>query len=90
MSRTVLSRVSFCIFHCKKMRKEKYMFVKVKEAARELHVSERFLRKLIAENRVTFYKLSERTTRFDLNELKSYMRHIAKNERLFRKRASDE
>lgn len=63
------------------------MFVKLKEAAKELKVSERFLRQLVAQNRVTFYKLSERTTRFDLNELRDYMKHNAENEHLFRKRA---
>lgn len=62
------------------------MLVSVKEAAEALKVSERFLRQLVNENRVPFYKLSERTTRFDLNELRDYMKHIAKNEHLFRER----
>lgn len=60
--------------------------VNVKEAARALSVSASFLRQLVRENRVTFYKLSARTTRFDLNELRDYMKHIAENEHLFRKR----
>lgn len=62
------------------------MFVSVKEAAEALKVSQRFLRQLVKENRVTFYKLSERTTRFDLNELREYMRHIGDNERQIRQR----
>lgn len=66
------------------------MFVSIKEAAKTLSVSERFLRQLVKDNRVTFYKLSERTTRFDLDELRDYMRHVAENEHLFRKSASDE
>ena len=49
----------------------------VKEAAKALSVSERFLRQLVRENRITFYKLSARTTRFDLNELRDCMKLIA-------------
>ena len=59
--------------------------VNVKEAAKALSVSEAFLRKLAREHRVTFYKLSARTTRFDLNELYDYMKHIAENEHFFKK-----
>ncbi|MBI3001979.1 MAG: excisionase family DNA-binding protein [Deltaproteobacteria bacterium] len=62
------------------------MFVKVKSAAKELSVSERFLRQLIAESRIPFYRLSKRTLRVDLNELRDYMKHIAENEHLFRER----
>jgi len=54
--------------------------VNVKEAANALSVSERFLRQLVKQNRVTFYQLSARTTRFDLDELRDYMRHIAESE----------
>ena len=53
------------------------MFVGVKEAAQQLNVSQAFLRKLVRENRVTFYKLSERTTRFDLAEVREYMKLVA-------------
>jgi excisionase family DNA binding protein len=53
------------------------MLISVKEAARVLSVGERFLRQLVKQNRVPFYKLSQRTTRFDLNELRDYMRLIA-------------
>ena len=40
-------------------------------------MSERFLRQLIAKNRIPFYRLSPRTLRVDLNELRDYMRLIA-------------
>jgi len=49
----------------------------IKDAARELHMSQRFLRRLIGENRIPFYRLSERTIRVDLDELRDYMRLIA-------------
>lgn len=66
------------------------MFHRIKDAARELNISERFLRQLIAQQRIPFYKLSKRTLRVDLNEIRDYMKHIAENEHLFRKRVSDE
>jgi len=66
------------------------MFQKIKNAARELNISERFLRQLIAENRIPFYRLSKRTLRVDLNELRDYMKHIAENERVLKKRVSNE
>jgi excisionase family DNA binding protein len=53
------------------------MFTRIADAAKELSVSERFLRQLIAEGRIPFYKLSKRTLRVDLNELRDYMRLIA-------------
>ena len=53
------------------------MMIKLKQAAKELSVSERFLRILIAEGRIPFYRLSKRTFRVDLNELRDYMRLIA-------------
>jgi excisionase family DNA binding protein len=53
------------------------MFHTLKDAATQLHVSERFLRQLIAEKRIPFYRLSARTLRVDLNELRDYMRLIA-------------
>lgn len=52
-------------------------FTRIREAARELSVSERFLRQLIEEARIPFYRLSPRTLRVDLNELREYMRLIA-------------
>lgn len=66
------------------------MMIPISRAAEELSVSERFLRQLIAENRIPFYRLSARTLRVDLNELRDYMKHIAENEHLFRKSASNE
>jgi excisionase family DNA binding protein len=49
----------------------------IKDAARDLHISERFLRRLVGENRIPYYRLSERTIRVDLKELRDYMRLIA-------------
>lgn len=57
------------------------MFTRVADAAKQLSVSERFLRQLIAENRIPFYRLSERTLRVDLNELRDYMRLSAEDRR---------
>jgi excisionase family DNA binding protein len=50
------------------------MFTRIADAAKQLSVSERFLRQLIAESRIPFYRLSERTLRVDLSELREYMR----------------
>lgn len=55
------------------------MLTKLKHAAKELSVSERFLRQLIAEGRIPFYRLSKRTLRVDLDELRDYMKLIAEN-----------
>ena len=62
------------------------MFVGLKHAAAELSVSERFLRQLVAEGRIPFYRLSKRTLRVDLNELRDYMKLIAESEQERRKR----
>ena len=59
------------------------MFTRIADAAMQLSISERFLRQLIAEQRIPFYRLSKRTLRVDLDELRDYMKHIAENERLF-------
>ena len=53
------------------------MMTKLRHAATELSVSERFLRQLVAGNRIPFYRLSARTLRVDLNELRDYMRLVA-------------
>jgi excisionase family DNA binding protein len=53
------------------------MMIKLKHAATELNISERFLRQLIAENRIPFYRLSSRTLRVDVAELRDLMRLIA-------------
>ena len=50
------------------------MFTPIKEAAGELKVSERFLRQLIVEGRVPAYRLSPRTLRVDLQEVRNFMR----------------
>lgn len=53
------------------------MFTPIADAAKALSVSECFLRQLIAENRIPSYRLSARTLRVDLEELRDYMELIA-------------
>jgi excisionase family DNA binding protein len=53
------------------------MFTRIADAARTLSISERFLRQLISENRIPFYRLSPRTLRVDLDELRKHMRGLA-------------
>ncbi len=53
------------------------MFTKLSSAARELGVSEKFIRQLIAQKRIPFYRLSLRTLRVDLKELRDHMRLLA-------------
>jgi excisionase family DNA binding protein len=53
------------------------MYARIADAAKTLSISERFLRQLIAENRVPFYRLSPRTLRVDLDELRKHMRGLA-------------
>lgn len=55
------------------------MFHKLKDAATQLNVSERFLRQLIAQGRIPFYRLSPRTLRLDLNEVRGFMRLMAES-----------
>jgi excisionase family DNA binding protein len=50
--------------------------MRVGEAAELLDVSEGLLRRLIAEGKIPSYKLSEKTTRIDLDELRNFMRVI--------------
>ena len=45
-----------------------------KQVSRAIGVSEELLRKLAREKRIPFYKLSERTLRFDLDEVRKFMR----------------
>ena len=66
------------------------MLHSLKHAAKELSVSERFLRQLIAEGRIPFYRLSKRTLRVDLNELRDYMRLIAEGKPDAREGKEDE
>ena len=58
----------------------KLELITAKAAARELQVSQQLLRNLVREGRVPFYKLSERTLRFDLDELRDCMKRNAKRE----------
>jgi len=53
------------------------MFASISVAAKTLSVSERFLRQLIAAKKIPFYRLSPRTLRVDLNELRDFMRLLA-------------
>ena len=53
------------------------MFTRIADAAKALHVSERFLRQLITQNRIPFNRVSARTLRVDLEEQRDYMRLIA-------------
>ncbi len=59
------------------------MLTRIAVAAKELNVSERFLRQLIADNRIPFYRFSPRTLRVDLNELRDLMRLIAEGKPSF-------
>jgi excisionase family DNA binding protein len=58
----------------------KLELVDAKVAAKELRVSQQLLRNLVKEGRVPFYRLSERTLRFDLGELRDHMKHNAEKE----------
>jgi excisionase family DNA binding protein len=51
-----------------------------KEVSKALNVSEELLRKLAREKRIPFYRLSARTLRFDLDEVRDYMRLIAEGQ----------
>jgi excisionase family DNA binding protein len=66
------------------------MFTRIADAAKALGVSERFLRQLIAQNRIPFYRLSARTLRVDLNELRDYMRLIAEGRPKVTEKQGDE
>ncbi len=56
------------------------MFTKLSNAAKDLDVSERFLRQLIKQGRIPFYQLSPRTHRVDLSELRDYMKLLAEGQ----------
>jgi excisionase family DNA binding protein len=53
------------------------MLTPISRAAQELSVSQRFLRQLIAQDRIPFYRLSSRTLRVDLEELRQCMKRMA-------------
>ena len=50
------------------------MLVDAKEISKVFGVSQELLRKLAREKRIPFYRLSERTLRFDLDEVRRFMR----------------
>jgi excisionase family DNA binding protein len=54
--------------------------VTAKAAAKELRISEQLLRNLVRDGRVPFYRLSERTLRFDLEEIRDRMKKNAEKE----------
>jgi excisionase family DNA binding protein len=51
-------------------------FVRISEAAEILDVSEALLRKLIVQGKIPSYKLSQKTTRVDLDELREQIRGL--------------
>ena len=55
-------------------KKENKMLVDVKTASGAIRVSPTFLRQLAREKKIPFYRLSERTLRFDLDEVRAYMK----------------
>ena len=57
------------------------MFVDVKTASDAIKISPTFLRQLVKDGKIPFYRLSARTLRFDLNELRDYMRLVAERQR---------
>ena len=63
--------------------------IRVKEAGMELKISERHLRRLVAQRKNPYYKLNPRVHRFDLNELRDYMRLLAEGDQERRKEADE-
>jgi len=53
------------------------MLVDAREVSKILGVSQELLRKLAREKKIPFYRLSERTLRFDIDEVREYMRQNA-------------
>jgi excisionase family DNA binding protein len=53
------------------------MLVDAREVSKVIGVSQELLRKLAREGKIPFYRLSARTLRFDLDEVRNYMRLIA-------------
>jgi excisionase family DNA binding protein len=49
-------------------------YAKLKEAATYLHVTERTIRQMVAEGRITGYRNGSRLVRVDLNEIDAAMR----------------
>ena len=55
----------------------KLELVDVNAAAKEIDVTAAFLRQLAREGKIPSYRLSRRTLRFDLHELRDWMKHNA-------------
>jgi excisionase family DNA binding protein len=53
------------------------LFLSIPEASRQLGISRNHLYHLIRTGRVPFYRLSPRTLRVDLNEMREYMGLLA-------------
>jgi excisionase family DNA binding protein len=53
------------------------MLVDTREVSKAIGVSQELLRKLVREGKIPFYRLSARTLRFDLDEVRDYMKLIA-------------
>jgi excisionase family DNA binding protein len=55
----------------------KIEFIDAKTAGKKVGVGPQLLRQLAREGKIPSYRLSRRTLRFDLTELKSHMKRIA-------------
>jgi excisionase family DNA binding protein len=53
------------------------MLVTILEVAKELKVSDRHVRRMIAEGKYPFYRIGDRAVRLDLEEIKSVSRALA-------------
>jgi excisionase family DNA binding protein len=53
------------------------MLVSIQEAAKELKVSDRHVRRMIAEGKYPFYRIGNRAVRLDVEEIKSASRILA-------------
>ena len=53
------------------------MLVSVQEAAKALKVSDRHVRRMIAERKYPFYRIGDRAVRLDLDEIKSASQALA-------------
>jgi excisionase family DNA binding protein len=53
------------------------MLISIQEAAKALKVSDRHVRRMIAEGKYPFYRIGNRAVRLDLEEIKSASRTLA-------------
>jgi excisionase family DNA binding protein len=51
-------------------------FIDTRTAAEELQISEQHLRQLVRAKKIPHYRLSERILRFDLIEIRQFMRQM--------------